>query len=70
LIPALGKWRPADLFEFKDSLVERGSLKAARATQRNPVLKKTNKAILPVHQPVVVASARLWFPLRVFITWV
>ena len=44
LIPALGKQRQADP-EFEASLVYRVSSRTARATQRNPVLKKTNKQI-------------------------
>ena len=35
--------RPAWSTEFKASLVYRVSFRTARATQRNPVLKKTNK---------------------------
>ena len=40
LIPALRRQRQADLCEFKSSLIYRASSRAARATQRNPVLKK------------------------------
>jgi hypothetical protein len=39
LIPALGRQRQADFYEFKGSLVYRVSFRTARATQRNPVLK-------------------------------
>jgi hypothetical protein len=41
LIPALGRQRQVDLYEFKASLVCRLSSRSARATQRNPV--STNK---------------------------
>ena len=41
LIPALGRQRQAN--EFKASLVYRVSSRKARTTQRNPVLKQTNK---------------------------
>ena len=40
LIPALGKQRQVDLCGFEVSLVYRMSSRPARATQRNPVLKK------------------------------
>jgi hypothetical protein len=39
LIPALGRQRQVD-FEFGANLVNRVSSRTARATQRNPVLKK------------------------------
>ena len=39
VIPALGRQRQADS-EFEASLVYRVSSRSARATQRNPVLKK------------------------------
>jgi hypothetical protein len=42
LIPALGRQRQVDL-EFEATLVYRGSFRTARATQRNPVSKQTNK---------------------------
>ena len=42
LIPALGRQRQVD-FWVEASLVYRVSSKTARATQRNPVLKKTSK---------------------------
>jgi hypothetical protein len=35
--------RLVDICEFKASLVYKASSKTARATQRNPVLKKVNK---------------------------
>ena len=40
LILILWRQRQADLCEFKASLVYRASSRTARATQRNPVLKK------------------------------
>jgi hypothetical protein len=40
LSPALGRQMQADLCEFGTSMSYRGSSKTARATQRNPVLKK------------------------------
>jgi hypothetical protein len=40
LTPTLRSQRQADLCEVKASLVYRVSSRAARATQRNPVLKK------------------------------
>ena len=44
LIPALGKQRQVDLYEFKSNLVYKESSKTARAvTQRNSVLKNQNK---------------------------
>ena len=44
LIPALGKQRQVDLYEFKSSLVYKESSKTAWAvTQRNSVLKNQNK---------------------------
>jgi hypothetical protein len=42
-IPALRMQRQVNLCEFKASLVYRESSKIARATQRNPISKKTNK---------------------------
>ena len=39
LIPALGRQRQAELYEFKASLVYRASFRTTKATQRNPVLK-------------------------------
>jgi hypothetical protein len=42
LIPALGRQRRW-ISEFEASLVYRGSSRTARATQRNPVSKKTSK---------------------------
>jgi hypothetical protein len=50
LIPALGRQRQVDLYEFEDSLVYRVSSRPARSTQRNPVSKKpkpTNQSIKP-----------------------
>ena len=38
---ALGRQRPVDLHEFQASLVYRARSRTARATWRNPVLKKT-----------------------------
>lgn len=44
MIPALGRQRQADLYQFKAGLVYRVSSRTARVTQRNTVLKnKTNK---------------------------
>jgi hypothetical protein len=43
LILALGRQRQADLCEFKDSLVYRLSSRAAKVTQKNPVMKNKNK---------------------------
>jgi hypothetical protein len=40
LIPALGRQKQADLCEFKASLVYKSSSRPARATQRDPVLKR------------------------------
>ena len=41
VIPALGRQRQVDLFEFEASLVYRTSSRTVRAvTQRNPVSKK------------------------------
>jgi hypothetical protein len=42
-MPALGRWRQVDLFEFEASLVCRSSSRTSRATQINPVLKNKNK---------------------------
>jgi hypothetical protein len=42
LIPALVRQREVDLCEFEGSLIYRESVRTARGTQRNPVLK-TNK---------------------------
>ena len=42
LLSALGRQRPADLCEFKASLLYRASSRAAWATQRNLVSKKLN----------------------------
>jgi hypothetical protein len=39
-MPALGRQRKVDLCEFEGSLVYKVSWRRARATQRNPVLKK------------------------------
>jgi hypothetical protein len=39
LIPALGRQRQANICEFKASLVYRASIRIARATPRNSVLK-------------------------------
>ena len=43
LIPALGRQRQVDLYEFEASLVYRVSSRTVRATQRNPVWKKKRK---------------------------
>ena len=43
LIPTFGRQRQADLSEFEASLVYRVSSRTSRATQRNPVSKKTRK---------------------------
>ena len=43
LIPALGRQRQVELCEFEASLVYRVSSRIARATQRNPVLRKKKK---------------------------
>ena len=43
LILTLRKQKKVDLFEFKVSLVNKVSFTTARATQRNPVSKTTNK---------------------------
>ena len=40
MIPAPRRQRQADFYDFKASLVYRVSSKTARATQRNPVLKR------------------------------
>ena len=46
LIPALGRQRQADLYEFEASLVYRASSRTARSvTQRNPALKKETTKI-------------------------
>ena len=61
LIPALGRQRQLDLCEFKTSLVYRVSFRTAKATQRNPVSKKTNrKACFDDHSGVLL---RLCFKL-------
>jgi hypothetical protein len=41
LIPALGRKKQVDLWEFEASLCYRVSSRTVRATQRSPVLKKT-----------------------------
>ena len=43
MIPALGRQRQVDLYEFEASLVYRVSSGTARDTHRNPVSKQTNK---------------------------
>ena len=43
IIPALGRQRQADLYDFKASLVYRASSRTARDTQRNPVSNKTKQ---------------------------
>jgi hypothetical protein len=43
LIPALGRQRQADSYEFGASLVYRVSSRTTRAIQRNPVLKNKRK---------------------------
>ena len=40
LIPALRRQRQVDVYEFEASLVYRSSSRTARATQKNPALKK------------------------------
>jgi hypothetical protein len=40
LIPALGRQKQAELCEFEASLAYRASSRTAKATYRNPVLKK------------------------------
>ena len=66
LIPALGRQRQADLYEFKASLVYRVSSWIARATQRNPVSKKncnkTNK------QKQCAFQLELWL-IYAFVEW-
>jgi hypothetical protein len=49
LIPVLGRRRR--ISEFKASLVYRVSSRTARATQRNPVSKKTKTKTKPTNQP-------------------
>ena len=39
VIPALGRYRQADVCEFEVSLDYKVSSRIARATQRNPILK-------------------------------
>jgi hypothetical protein len=41
LIPIFGRQGQVDLSKYKSSLVYKTSSRAARATQRNPVLNKT-----------------------------
>jgi hypothetical protein len=43
VVHALGRERQVDLCEFEASLVYRVSFRTARATQRDPVLKKQRK---------------------------
>ena len=43
LIPAVRRQRQVDVCEFEASLVYRVSSRTARATERNPVLKKKTK---------------------------
>jgi hypothetical protein len=43
LIPALGRQRHAEHYEFEASLVYRVSSRTARATERNPQKRKKNK---------------------------
>lgn len=40
-MPALGRKRQVDLYEFEDSVFYRVSSRTARATQINPVLKSS-----------------------------
>ena len=51
LIPALGRQRQADFFEFKTNLVYRVSSRTARATQRNPFSEKRE-----LNRSIVVAA--------------
>ena len=43
LISALRRQRQVDLYKFEASLVYRANFKRARATQKNPISKKTKK---------------------------
>jgi hypothetical protein len=56
LIPALVRQRQVDLSEFEASLVYRVSSRTARATQRNPVLKKNKTTILTVRLEALLSS--------------
>ncbi|XP_055450008.1 protein INCA1 isoform X1 [Psammomys obesus] len=65
LIPALGRQRRADLFEFEASLVYIGSSRTDRAvTQRNPVLKNREERFIRVSflspAPVFVLLSSSW----------
>jgi hypothetical protein len=46
--PSRRQWQ-GDLCEFQGSLVYRVSYRSARATQRNPVWKQTNKPVSAVY---------------------
>jgi hypothetical protein len=43
LIPALGRQRQAEFYEFETSLVGRPSSRTVKISQREPVLKESNQ---------------------------
>ena len=66
LVPVLGRQRQADLCEFEANPVYVVSFRTARATQRNPVLKKpktkkqTRNPIRPPNHSAITYMQRIW----------
>ena len=57
LIPALGKQRQVDLYEFEASLVYRASCRTARAIQRNQTNQpKSMNLSIPIMEDLYVVN--------------
>ena len=54
LIPALGKWRKADLCEFEASLVYKASSRTAMAVTQRKIKTNKNQKIFSLYFPLIL----------------